>query len=149
VHDWLGTVDGRTATKEKRQWSALALHLQLRREGEPHRASIKKILKRCYSLWKESPQPLRPANETFKAKPAWFEVPAEVRCRAKGVQGRPPKTGELSNALYQWFVDHRMTIAGRLCTRQILATAQSIMLTLSIASVSGDVVPEPPKLNRK
>ena len=42
-----------------------------------------------------------------------------------------------------------MSIAGRLCTRQILATAQSMMLTLSIASVSGDVVPEPPKLNRK
>jgi hypothetical protein len=65
------------------------------------------------------------------------------------VQGKPAKTAELSNALYQWFVDHRMTIAGRLGIRQVLAMARSMMLTLSLASVSDDVVPEPPQLSYK
>ena len=149
MDNWLNTSEGRQAVKEKRQWSAVALHLQMRREGEPHSQHVKSFLKRCYRQYREGARPSQQKDQTYRAKPGWFEVPAEVRCRAKGVQGKPAKTAELSNALYQWFVDHRMTIAGRLGTRQVLAMARSMMLTLSLASVSDDVVPEPPQLSYK
>ena len=142
---WLHTPEGRDAKQCGKQWAGAALALGL--DGRPGR----RLVQRSHAQWIQSParHGLPVPSVGGHSMPAWLQVPHQFRLRARGAQGRPALTEIVGSMLYQWFVDHRMTVFGRVSSRSLLQTARSLLLACSVACVADGTLPEPPHLSRK
>ncbi len=146
--EWLATDAGKAALSQKRQWSLGATFLGLG-SGVASRG-VRRFLARCVVQWKASPRRhgVRLADCGRRSgTPPWVSVPFTARRRASGGQGRPPRAPELSHALYQWFVDIRLSVAGKISGRRVLTMARLLLQSISLCCISDGVVPDPPVLN--
>ena len=82
-----------------------------------------------------------------KCRPGSMRKPWWQRRRRHGMQGRPKKMPELGLLLFQWFVDIRSSVKGRLKRRMVLASARALAHTIQDAHVrQGFPPPEPPNI---
>ena len=145
-------VAGFFAKEGKRSWVQAATHLGFETSTAKQRKCLSEFLRRCWKLFLRLGRKDAGHNKRvgLRALPRWFSVARQDRKRAHFGQGRPRKCPELSHAVYQWFADIRMSIAGKISGRQVLTVARGILAELTIAqAASGDGVPTPPKLDRK
>jgi hypothetical protein len=84
-----------------------------------------------------------------RAPPAWVLVPKALRYRKRGGQGRPEFVPELGPTLYQWFVDIRKTVRGRLSPRLVETMARQLQTKIIRAVLNAQKVPHRVVINRK
>jgi len=151
--EWLATPEGRECRLRHKHWVRAAQMLGLSfLTGPKGRKAVAQFTQRCHEGYMRSPR--RHSGrcrevEGLRPAPHWAFVPHKLRRRARGAQGNPGKTADLSTALYQWFVDHRSLIKGRATKRLVASQARTIALAISMENCSGGVVPAPPVINSK
>lgn len=118
AHDFLEGDQGRIGTSKQPNYNGAVRHLGWTdTSSKKEFLRLKAFVKRCCNLFKQTGAHAGndPGNHCIGGRqiPTWYAVPDSARLRIRGNQGRPRKSPELSYALYQWFADIRMSIAGK------------------------------------
>ena len=150
---WLDTEEGKAAAARNQTWVRAAEHMNMLTSNRKDRKNTTSLLRRCLSLYDNSLRRhgvgrVREAP-TWRSVPGSVEVPYCLRQRSKGDQGAPSKMGELSVALFQWFVDRRILVAGRMNSKEIELQARTLLMAMCMRRLEGGVSPEPPVINRR
>ena len=150
---WLDTEEGKAAAARNETWHRAAEHMNMPISKRKDKKDTKGLLRRCLSLYDSSlgrhgVGRVREAP-TWRSVPGSVEVPYCLRQRSKGLQGAPAKMGELSVALFQWFVDRRMLVAGRMNIKEIEQHARTLLMAMSMRRLEGGVSPQPPVINER
>ena len=167
VCEWMQSPAGQASIANRRQWRDVVIELGWTSADEtiemPRR--FKEFLRRCVHQHKHtcstslvgssgSPAVVRSylANagkgRNTSCRPAWARVHKSKRRRALG-GGNKPKCSELGHNLYQWFVDLRMRVKGRVIARMLKAKARVLLQEIVHSLLEQGLVPDPPVLDNK
>ena len=150
---WLDTEEGKAAAARNETWHRAAEHMNMLTSNWKDRKNTKSLLRRCLCLYDNSLR--RHGGGRVRETPTWRSVPGSVevpyclRQRSKGLQGAPAKMGELSVALFQWFVDRRVLVAGRMNIKEIEQQARTLLMAMSMRRLEGGVSSQPPVINKR
>jgi hypothetical protein len=87
---------------------------------------LRQFVLRCEQLYQKSPEIIIKPGRNYKRKAHTMKTSFAKRRRLHGLQGRPTMCPELRDALFQWFVDARSSVKGRLWTRTEKAVAAKL-----------------------
>jgi len=116
---------------------------------EPVPKSVRQGLYRCYKEYERSLVKPGEFVLTLPGKAAIIgPVKPHQRFRRIGIQGRPVKCPELHFLLFQWFVDYRKVVKGRIWPRTVILEAMAIKDRIKAwYKASGKRAPSMPKLD--
>ena len=149
--EYLASEEGRNKCHKGNRWAVLCEHFGVDRTDMLEFRRRCRWVQRVHEEWKKHCDwdACKSTRNGYRSIPRWDRVSDIDRQRRRGLQGRPEKMSDVSYLLYQWFVDIRSKIAGRIRSRFVMSQARSILGAMCLGNVAGDVVPDPPKLDRK
>jgi hypothetical protein len=148
VAEWLQSEEGRLSQCRGKHWRDVAVMAFGHDGSKQIPKTIRHFFQRsCQLALKSDAAGAMTAGRPFASATTRGGVLAwKNRRRASGNQGRPFKTPELYPVLYEWFVNMRLSVRGRLWPRDLLAVASVLLQRTVEATVAAGFVPDPPKL---
>ena len=112
-------------------------------DGRPVPKHQRQFVYRCRKMVLGPDYAVGKLTKGEKSRPGSMRKAWWGRRRRHGLQGRPKMMPSLGLLLYQWFVDIRSSVKGRLKRRIVLAEARSIRRTIVEATVKQGLAPPP------
>ncbi len=147
VTTFLDSPEGRKAIAGKHQWDTFCRLMW----KYPAKTSVPKahkmFVQRCLQLHSERPflGTLGPGRREVRNRRTYAD-----RCRVVSTAGRPPLCPPLRDELFQWFVDIRASVAGKLSVLHVKLVAESMATHIvRKAAALGHVAPELPVIDNK
>ena len=167
VCEWMQSPAGQASIAKRRQWRDVVIELGWTSADETIEMprKMKEFLRRCVHQHKSSCSTSLVGSSGSSAvvrsylanagkgrnkscRLAWARVHKNMRRRALG-GGNKPKCSELGHNLYQWFVDLRMRVKGRVIARMLKAKARVLLQEIVHSLLEQGLVPDPPVLDNK
>jgi hypothetical protein len=140
---WAITADGRAARKRRRDVSSFARCYWSLPVGRAVPKNLLNLVRRSVAVASVPQGQLRRSLGGPRQGRG-----AAHRQRQSVQQGRPERMPEVSVRLFDWFVDVRGTIRGRMPSHVLFAKAQLFLSEACRAMVRSGEIPEPPKLSK-
>ena len=151
INDFLSSEEAKRNIHKNNKWVIVCEHFGVLRSDKAAWGRRKKWMMRVHQEWTKHHDAVQRQGprHRYRSLPAWNRVSDVHRKRKRCFQGRPEKMPDLSYLLYQWFVDQRSEMAGRIRQRRVLSQARSILGSISVENVAEGLVPDVPVLDNK